>query len=96
MLNGSHTVTLEVTDGILTSTKDITFTKNVTGAEVSLTAPLTADDAITVASLTLEGTLPEDMSLTVEMTNNGLDVAPVWEQCTKVQVGKTRSLLPAP
>ena len=93
VLNGSHTVTLEVTDGILTSTKDITFTKNVTGAEVSLTAPLTADDAITVASLTLEGTLPEDMSLTVEMTNNGLDVAPVWEQCTKVQVGKTRVLV---
>ena len=39
VLNGSHTVTLEVTDGILTSTKDITFTKNVTGAEVSLTDP---------------------------------------------------------
>lgn len=93
VLNGSHTVTLEVTDGILISTKDITFTKNVTGAKVSLTAPLTADDTITVAALTLEGSFPADMSLTVEMTNNGLDDAPVWENCTDIQRGESRAFV---
>ena len=78
VLNGSYTLTIEASDGSLTSTKEITFTKNVTGAKVSLTAPLTADDTITVAALTLEGSFPADMNLTVELTNNGLDDAPVW------------------
>lgn len=93
VLNGAHTLTIEASDGVLTSTKDITFTKNVTGAKVSLAAPLTADDTITVAALTLEGTLPEDMSLTVEMTNNGLDDAPVWENCTDIQRGESRAFI---
>ena len=90
VLNGAHTLTIEASDGVMTSTKDITFTKNVTGAKVSLTAPLTADDTITVAALTLEGSFPADMSLTVEMTNNGLDETPVWENCTDIQRGESR------
>ena len=93
VLNGAHTLTIEASDGVLTSTKDITFTKNVTGAKVSLTAPLTADDTITVAALTLEGSFPADMSLTVEMTNNGLDNVPVWENCTDIQSGESRAFV---
>ena len=93
VLNGSHTLTIEASDGMLTSTKDITFTKNVTGSQVSLTAPLTADDAITVAALTLEGTLPEDMGLSVEMTSNALDEAPMWENCTDIQRGESRAFV---
>lgn len=93
VLNGAHTLTIEASDGVLTSTKDITFTKNVTGAKVSLTAPLTADDTITVAALTLEGSFPADMSLTVEMTNNGLDETPVWENCTDIQRGESRTFV---
>lgn len=93
VLNGAHTLTIEASDGTLTSTKDITFTKNVTGAKVSLTAPLTADDTITVAALTLEGSFPTDMSLTVDMTNNGLDDAPVWENCTDIQSGESRAFV---
>ena len=93
VLNGSHTLTIEASDGILTSTKDITFTKNVTGAKVSLTAPLTADDTITVAAMTLEGSFPADMSLTVELTNNALDDSPVWETVTDVQTGESRALV---
>lgn len=91
VLNGAHTLTIEASDGKLTSTKDITFTKNVTGAKVSLTAPLTADDTITVAALTLEGSFPADMSLSVEMTNNARDDAPVWENCTDIQRGESRA-----
>lgn len=90
VLNGSHTITLTVSDGKISVDWTATFTKNVTGAQVSLTAPLTADDTITVASMTLEGTLPTDMGLTVEMTNNALDEAPVWENCTDIQSGESR------
>ena len=93
VLNGSYTLTIEASDGSLTSTKEITFTKNVTGAKVSLTAPLTADDTITVAALTLEGSFPADMNLTVELTNNGLDDAPVWENCTDIQSGEAKAFV---
>lgn len=93
VLNGAHTITLEVDNGIMSATKTITFTKNVTGAKVSLTAPLTADDTITVAALTLEGSLPTDLSLTVEMTNNALDEATVWETVTDIQSGESRAFV---
>lgn len=93
VLNGSHTITLTVSDGKTSVDWTATFTKNVTGAQVSLTAPLTADDTITVASMTLEGTLPTDMGLTVEMTNNALDEAPVWEKCTDVRLGESRAFV---
>lgn len=93
VLNGSHTITLTVSDGKISVDWTATFTKNVTGAQVSLTAPLTADDTITVASMTLEGTLPTDMGLTVEMTNNALDEAPVWEKCTDVRLGESRAFV---
>ena len=89
VLNGAHTLTLTVSDGKTSTDWTATFTKNITGAKVSLTAPLTADDIITVAALTLEGSFPGDMSLTVELTNNGLDDAPVWENCTDIQSGES-------
>ena len=84
---------MEVDDGKTTTEWTATFTKNVTSAQVSLTAPLTADDTITVASMTLEGILPEDMGLSVEMTNNGLDDSPVWENCTDIQRGESRAFV---
>lgn len=93
ILNGESTLTLEVDDGKTTTEWTATFTKNVTGAKVSLTAPLTADDTITVAALTLEGSFPTDLSLTVEMTNNALDDAPVWENCTDIQRGESRAFV---
>lgn len=93
VVNGAHTLTLTVSDGKTTTDWTATFTKNVTGAKVSLTAPLTADDTITVAALTLEGSFSADMSLTVEMTNNGLDDSPVWEAVTDIQRGESRAFV---
>ena len=93
VLNGAHTLTLTVSDGIASVDWTATFTKNVTSTVLSLAQPLTADDTITVAALTLEGSFPTDMSLTVEMTNNGLDNVPVWENCTDIQSGESRAFV---
>ena len=91
ILNGENTLVLEADDGKTTIEWTATFTKNVTSAVLSLAQPLTADDTITVAALTLEGSVPADMSLTVEMTNNARDDAPVWENCTDIQRGESRA-----
>ena len=93
MLNGTNTLTLEANDGKTTTEWTATFTKNVTRAALSLARPLTADDTITVAALTLEGSFPADMNLTVELTNNALDDAPVWENCTDIQSGKAKAFV---
>ena len=93
VLNGAHTLTLTVSDGISSVDWTATFTKNITVTRVSLTAPLTADDIITVAALTMEGSFPKDMSLTVELTNNGLDDSPVWETATDVQRGEAKAFV---
>lgn len=91
ILNGENTLVLEVGDGKTTTEWTATFTKNVTHAVLSLAQPLTADDTITVAALTLEGSFPADMSLSVELTNNARDDAPVWENCTDIQRGESRA-----
>lgn len=91
ILNGENTLTLEVGDGKTTTDWTATFTKNVTSAVLSLAQPLTADDTITVVAMTLEGSFPSDMSLTVELTNNARDDAPVWENCTDIQRGESRA-----
>lgn len=93
ILNGENTLTLEVDDGKTTTEWTATFTKNVTRAVLSLAQPLTADDTITVAALTLEGGFPTDLSLSVEMTNNGLDDSPVWETVTDIQRGESRAFV---
>lgn len=90
ILNGENTLVLEADDGKTTTEWTATFTKNVTHAVLSLAQPLTADDTITVAAMTLEGSFPADMSLSVEMTNNGLDDSPVWEAVTDIQRGESR------
>lgn len=93
ILNGENTLTLEVDDGKTTTDWTATFTKNVTRAVLSLAQPLTADDTITVAAMTLEGSFPADMSLSVEMTNNARDDAPVWETVTDIQRGESRAFV---
>lgn len=91
ILNGENTLVLKADDGKATTEWTATFTKNVTSAVLSLAQPLTADDTITVAALTLEGSFPADMSLSVELTNNALDDAPVWENYTDIQRGESRA-----
>lgn len=80
--NGSHTMTVTVTDGKATVTKTFTFTKAVTAASITLAQPMEADAQITLCAITVGGLIPADAVFKVEVTNNGKDSSPVWEDAT--------------
>ena len=87
VLNGSHTLTVEVSDGKETTSASATFTKTVHAASVTLTTPLAVDGDITVAVLQVTGSIPDDATFKVEVTNNANDPSPVWQDAT-VEVKK--------
>ena len=80
--NGSHTMTVTVTDGKATVTKTFTFTKAVTAASITLAQPMEADAQITLCAITVGGLIPAGAVFKVEVTNNGKDSSPVWEDAT--------------
>ena len=80
--NGSHTMTVTVTDGKATVTKKFTFTKAVTAANITLAQPMEADAQITLCAISVGGLIPADAMFKVEVTNNGKDSSPVWEDAT--------------
>lgn len=80
--NGSHTMTVTVTDGKATVTKTFTFTKAVTAASITLAKPMEADAQITLCAITVGGLIPADTVFKVAVTNNGKDSSPVWEDAT--------------
>lgn len=88
ILNGNHTITVEVSDGEETVSTSATFTKAVHAASVTLAEPLAVDGDITVAVLQVTGSIPDDAKLKVEVTNNANDPSPVWQDVTtEVQKG---------
>ena len=87
ILNGSHTIQITASDGKESTSVSATFTKNVTGASVTLTTPLAVDGDITVAVLQVTGSIPEDAVFKAEVTNNANDPSPVWQDAT-VEVKK--------
>ena len=88
ILNGSHTITVEVSDGKETVSASATFTKAVHAASVTLAEPLAVDGDITVAVLQVTGSIPDDAKFKAEVTNNAKDAAPVWQDVTtEVQKG---------
>nr|UWF88317.1 MAG: hypothetical protein [Bacteriophage sp.] len=82
VLNGNHTLTVEVSDGKETVSTSATFTKAVHAASVTLAEPLAVDGDITVAVLQVTDSIPDDAKLKVEVTNNALDSSPVWQDAT--------------
>ena len=82
VLNGSHTLTVEVSDGKETTSASTTFTKAVHAASVTLAEPLTVEGDITVAVLQVTGSIPDDAKFKAEVTNNALDSSPVWQDAT--------------
>lgn len=82
ILNGNHTITVEVSDGKETTSASATFTKAVHAASVTLAEPLTVEGDITVAVLQVTGSIPDDAKFKAEVTNNALDSSPVWQDAT--------------
>lgn len=82
LLNGPHALAITATDGKATTTHNLTFTKSVTSAFITLEAPMEADAPITICVLSVIGSIPADAEYTVEVSNNALDDEPVWEDCT--------------
>lgn len=82
ILNGNHTITVEVSDGKETVSTSATFTKAVHAASVTLAEPLAVEGDITVAVLQVTGSIPDDAVFKAEVTNNAKDAAPVWQDVT--------------
>ena len=82
ILNGNHTITVEVSDGKETVSTSATFTKAVHAASVTLAEPLAVEGDITVAVLQVAGSIPDDAKFKAEVTNNALDSSPVWQDAT--------------
>lgn len=57
-------------------------TKAVTAASITLAKPMEADAQITLCAITVGGLIPADAVFKVEVTNNGKDSSPVWEDAT--------------
>ena len=88
ILNGNHTITVEVSDGKETVSTSATFTKAVHAASVTLKSPLAVEGDITVAVLQVTGSIPDDATFKAEVTNNANDAEPVWQDATtEVQKG---------
>lgn len=88
ILNGNHTITVEVSDGEETVSTSATFTKAVHAASVTLAEPLAVDGDINVAVLQVTGSIPDDAVFKAEVTNNANDPSPVWQDATtEVQKG---------
>lgn len=82
ILNGTHTLKIEVSDGKDTASWSGTFEKAVHEATITLETPMAVEGDITVARLAVTGEIPEDAEYTVEVTNNANDDEPVWQVCT--------------
>lgn len=82
ILNGDHTMVISATDGTATSTLTLSFTKYVTTVAVVLNPAIEADAQITACAVTVSGNIPSDAEMKVEVTNNGNDDNPIWEDCT--------------
>ena len=51
-------------------------------AVITLSEPLAVEEQITVAVLAITGKIPADATQLVELTNNGNDPTPNWEDAT--------------
>lgn len=80
--NGSHTVTIEVSDGQAKATFTAAFTKAVHEASITLKTPLAVAGDITAAVMSVTGDIPADAVYKVEVTNNAKDSSPVWQDVT--------------
>lgn len=84
--NGEHILTIKASDGTAETTKQVRFTKEVRDAVITLDEPYTVSEQIEVCVISVDGVIPDDAELTVEVTNNGNDTSPVWEDATEAAI----------
>lgn len=89
ILNGSHVLTIEVSDGKETVSFTANFTKAVYEASITLKTPLAVAGDITAAVLSVVGEIPDGAVYKVEATNNANDTSPVWQDVTAEVKGGT-------
>lgn len=82
ILNGTHTITIEVSDGKASATFTATFTKAVHKATITLKTPLAVSGDITAAVMSVVGQIPAGAVYKVEATNNAKDTSPAWQDVT--------------
>lgn len=82
ILNGTHTITITVSDGKASATFTAKFTKAVHKATITLKTPLAVSGDITAAVLSVVGQIPDGATYKVEATNNAKDTTPVWQDVT--------------
>lgn len=82
ILNGTHTITIEVSDGKASAIFTATFTKAVHKATITLKTPLAVSGDITAAVMSVVGQIPAGAVYKVEATNNAKDTSPVWQDVT--------------
>ena len=83
ILNGAQTVQIVAMDSAgKSSALSLTFTKAVHRAVITLSEPLAVEKQITVAVLAITGKIPADATQLIELTNNGNDPKPNWEDAT--------------
>lgn len=61
----------------------MTFTKAVHELLITLKTPMEADALITKMVMSIARSIPEDAEFKVEVTNNGKDTEPTWEDATQ-------------
>lgn len=82
ILNGSHVLTVEVSDGKASASFKANFTKAVHKATITLKTPLAVSGDITAAVMSVVGQIPAGAVYKVEATNNAKDTSPVWQDVT--------------
>lgn len=93
VLNGKHILKIEVVDSDGgKSAKEISFEKAVTKLDFMLdkTGVQGIDKMPERAILSMSANIPSGASIKVEITNNGLDEKPVWQDCTSQVLGNEK------
>ena len=80
--NGSHTLTIRVTDGFVSTVRTYTFTKLAETLKIQNATPWVASSMPTRIMLVVTRNIPSAATFKVEVANNGYDSSPTWEDCT--------------
>ena len=80
---GPHSLQVTASDGDLSTVFTASFEKAAAAASLTLASPICTDGQILSASILVEGSIPDDAAYSVQITNNALDNAPVWQDATQ-------------